>query len=345
MSLQDGLVATSVSYIAGVQRSDGAIPWFPAGDLDPWDHVEAAMALNVGGLHEEAAAAYRWLCHAQRRDGAWPARITGNLIADRTLDANFCAYIATGVWHHTLVTDHDSLAVELWPTICKAIDFVLDLQAPDGSIYWARDEHLRPWPAALLTSSSCIHLSLRCAVSLADLLGESRPDWELAASRLAQAVAAKKPDVFEAKDRFAMDWYYPVLGGVLTGGDARARLREKWTDFIEEGLGSRCVSDRPWVTSAETAELVIALDAAGMRSEARAVFSWVHYLRAGDGAYWTGATFPDGTVWPREKPTWAVGAIVLAADALYGITAGSEMWRHLHEAAEASETSDLPTGL
>ena len=124
-----------------------------------------------------------------------------------------------------------------------------------------------------------------------------------------------------------MDWYYPVLGGVLTGEAAVERLRERWADFVEEGRGARCVSDRPWVTAAETCELVLALDCAGLRDEALTLFDWIQHLRSPEGAYWTGATFPDGTVWPREKPTWSSAVVVLAADALQRSSPTSGLFR------------------
>ena len=60
-----------------------------------------------------------------------------------------------------------------------------------------------------------------------------------------------------------MDWYYPVLGGAVRGAGAAARLHAGWDEFVVPGLGVRCVSDEPWVTGAETCELVIALDAVG----------------------------------------------------------------------------------
>ena len=76
-----------------------------------------------------------------------------------------------------------------------------------------------------------------------------------------------------------MDWYYPVLSGVLTDDDARARLDERWDTFVMEGLGVRCVSDRPWVTAAETCECVMAYDAAGEQGKALALFDWAQHLR------------------------------------------------------------------
>jgi hypothetical protein len=65
------------------------------------------------------------------------------------------------------------------------------------------------------------------------------------------------------KERWAMDWYYPILGGVVRGGAAEARLASKWDTFVADGRGVRCVSDQPWITAAETCELVMALDAIG----------------------------------------------------------------------------------
>ncbi len=35
--------------IAEWQLDTGMVPWFPGGHADPWNHVEAAMALTIGG--------------------------------------------------------------------------------------------------------------------------------------------------------------------------------------------------------------------------------------------------------------------------------------------------------
>ena len=54
-------VAETVESIRAVQLDDGMIPWFPGGHADPWNHIEAAMALGVGGALEEAERAFEWL--------------------------------------------------------------------------------------------------------------------------------------------------------------------------------------------------------------------------------------------------------------------------------------------
>ena len=59
------------------------------------------------------------------------------------------------------------------------------------------------------------------------------------------------------------------------------------------GRGVRCVSDQPWVTAAETCELVMALDAIGEAERARSLFEWVQFLRHTDGAYWCGMNFDN----------------------------------------------------
>ena len=92
-------------------------------------------------------------------------------------------------------------------------------------------------------------------VALAEYVGEPQPDWELAADLLGHAVACH-PEAFADKSRFSMDWYYPVLGGPLRGAAGRGAARGRLGDFVVPGLGVRCVSDEPWVTGAETCELV-----------------------------------------------------------------------------------------
>src|SRR3712207_815290 len=67
-------VRATVAAIAAEQEADGALPWSRGGQLDPWDMVEAAMALDLGGEHARAGAAYRWLARRQRLDGSWAAR-------------------------------------------------------------------------------------------------------------------------------------------------------------------------------------------------------------------------------------------------------------------------------
>src|SRR5437016_5830868 len=204
-------------------------------------------------------------------------------------------------------------------TVRRAVEWALGLRTPRGEVLWERDAAGLPGTYALLSGCASIHQSLRCAVALAKLADDPRPDWELAADQLGHLVA-RHPEAFADKSRFAMDWYYPVLGGPVRGQDAARRVASGWDTFVVPGLGVRCVSDEPWVTAAETCELVIALDACGMRDQAMEVFASVQHLRHQDGSYWTGWQFANQAPFPRERSSWTAAAVVLAADALTGFS-------------------------
>jgi len=309
----------TVEAIAEWQLPSGMIPWFPGGHADPWNHVEAAMALTLGGHHAAAERAFDWLVGLQRPDGAWHQYYLADRVEQDKLDANVCAFVATGVWHRWLCTRDRGFAEALWPTVERAIDFVLELQTARGEILWARHADGTPWSFALLTGSASMCHSLRCAIALAELLGHERPDWELSAARLAQVIRHHEADAFAPKHRWAMDWYYPVLTGVIVGHEGRARLAARHEAFVLEGRGVRCVADRPWVTVAETCEYAMANLAVGQRDAAFELYGWVQQFRHDDARYWTGTVYPDVARFPaNERSTYTAAAVVLTGDALAG---------------------------
>jgi hypothetical protein len=207
-----------------------------------------------------------------------------------------------------------------------ALDYVAGLQTERGEIVWERDAHGQAAAYALLTGCSSIHQGLRCGVLLADQLGDPQPHWELAADRLAHVLAAH-PEAFADKSRFSMDWYYPILGGAVRGTQAWESLEREWATFVVPGLGIRCVSDQPWVTGAETCELALALDALGDRGRAATLFDDMQHLRHEDGSYWTGWQFANRKHFPHERSGYTAAAVVLAADALGGLTGASGVFR------------------
>jgi hypothetical protein len=336
-------IAATGEWIASIQLPNGMIPWFPGGHTDPWNHVEAGMALVVAGRRDEAESALRWLASSQHADGSWCMYYLAEEIEDARRDPNVGAYVATGAWFHHLATGDRGLLDELWPVIDRAMDFVLRLQQPGGEVLWSVDPDGALGRFALLTGSASIHHSLRCALAGAEVLGHKRPEWELAAGRLAHAVAHRE-EAFEPKARWAMDWYYPVLCGAVAGAAARARLLERWDRFVLDGLGVRCVSDQPWVTAAETAECVMALDACGLADAARALLGWTRHFRDDDGGYWTGCVHPQCVRFPwGERTTYTAAAVLLADHVLYGSGQGAGLFRgetlpgvlHLPEVTEA----------
>jgi len=307
------------------------------------------MGLTVGGRNREAEAAYQWLKMHQHPGGYWLAAYNGDEIADGTrAETNFVAYVATGVWHHYMATGEMGFLREMWPVVTAALDFVLGLQADTGEIYWALDTRTGINKDALVTGCSSIYRSLDCGIAIAQALNEPYAHWQRARSRLGEALKVR-PERFdrtwESKARYSMDWFYPILSGGLSVEAGRSRLTERWDEFVEEGLGCRCVSDQPWVTIAETCELIMACAAVGHTDKGERLFEDLARFQVEDGSWWTGYVFTDDVMWPDERPTWTAGAILLAADTLYGLTSASTIFtaprHHDQPAAEASALKTL----
>jgi len=324
-------VIESAEHLASLQTASGMIPWFDEGHSDPWNHVEAAMAIDVAGFHVEAERAYEWLADIQRPDGSWhnyyrPDGERDRSIEEPKLDTNVCAYIATGVWHHWRCTGDRGFVDNLWPTVERALDWVLSLRRDDGLALWAVEPEARPWDYALLTGSSSIQHALRCGAAVGAATGSVRPDWADAADVMCSVIACN-PDAFEPKDRWAMDWYYPVLTNAIAGDDAKRRLADGWPTFAMEGLGIRCVSDEPWVTASETAEASLAFAAIGDFATATDLLAWTRPHRLEGGAYLTGLVHPDGIVFPADEHTsYTAAAVILAADAIAGASPASDLF-------------------
>ena len=200
-----------------------------------------------------------------------------------------------------------------------AMDFVLLLQSPHGEIFWALDTRTGINRDALITGCSSIYKSLECTVNIAHALNLPTQRWADARCRLGEALR-HKPERFDrswpSKSRYSMDWFYPVLTGVIEGSQAVERLEKRWSEFVEDQLGCRCVADEPWVTVAETCELTMALVATNQLDKAQDLFNWIAQFQAPDGSWWTGYAIKDKVLWPDERPTWTAGSIILAADAL-----------------------------
>ncbi|MBE7372326.1 glucosidase family protein [Dermacoccus barathri] len=363
-------IAETGAFLARMQGADGALPWFPGGQWDAWNHTEALMGLTVSGVVVDATdevegerllaaarAGLDHLAHTQRPDGSWPMEVRDGAVVHAESDTNQCAYPAVGVWHYVLATGDDEVDARYWPMVRDAINHVLTAQRDDGTIAWAINERGGLGDHALLTGNASILQSLWAACALARRLGHEPGEWHEAARRLAEAVR-RAPEAFADRDRFSMDWFYPVLGGALTGDAAWARLEADWARFVWVGKGVRCVDDRPWVTGGEGAELVMALccldgtrHEARAREQARRVLAEIQRLRDGNGAYWTGCVVDDDAIWPEERTGWTAGAVLLAADALDGLTPAANFfhamtWPATGDAASAPSTdSALPRSM
>ena len=327
----------SIALIRQTQCPDGAIGWFKNGPLDPWDMVEAAMGLAVAGDFEAAQGAYAWLAREQLPDGSLWNLYTNDHKSDQPQadrryravpqrrETHHAAYMAVGLWHLHLCTGSPTLGPH-WPAAVRGLEFALSLQSEHGDILWALDTRDQPLDDALVTACSNLCKSLECGIAGELLCGRERPEWRHALRRLRHALRHRGwrfDRHWQSKRRYSMDWFYPVLGGVFVGEDGRQRLQRRWQEFVQPGMGCRCVSDQPWATVAESCELVMALCAVDLPGKAAELLSWLHRHRDERGQYWTGYVWPDDAFWPVEQPSWTAAAALLAADSLYGFTPAS----------------------
>ena len=306
----------------------GMIPWFPGGHADPWNHVEAAMALDLGGRRAEAERAYEWLVDLQRPDGSWHQyylgrrRRAGQARRQRRAPTWPPACGTTGCSPTTA-----GFVEAMWPVVEAAIDFVLDLQTPRGEILWARHADGTPWslrPAHRLVvdlpQPALRHRHRRAARPRAPRLGAlAPPGWPTSIRDV--------PDAFAPKHRWAMDWYYPVLGGVVRRR-RRPRAPRRPARHVRRWTARACAAcrDRPWITVAETCEC-----AAGLPRRRRArrwpttLFGWAQQFRARRRPLLDRHRLPRRGPLPRRRalaPT-PRPSVVLAADALAGATPAS----------------------
>ena len=181
-------VAATAASIARAQEPDGAVPWTPGAHTDTWNHVEAAMALLVGGEVDAAHRAYDWCLATQRADGSWPMKVVAGVVDDASGETNMSAYLAVGVWHHWLVRRDEPFVRRTWDAVRRGLDFAVSLQLPFGGIAWSQDPAGAVNDEALVAGSSSIFHALRAGLALAELMGAAQPEWELALGRLGHAL-------------------------------------------------------------------------------------------------------------------------------------------------------------
>ena len=317
-------------YIAKCQNSQGAIAWEPNGKVDPWDHVESIMALNLLDFKDEALKGFDWLISSQQQDGSWYSEYQGEKITNLNKETNFCAYISSGALHHFLNYRELSFLEKIWPTLKKSIEFVISGQTDEGDILWAKDNKEEWMDDSLLTGCSSIFKSLNDFNKIAKTLGYEEFILKEEIKNLKDSIT-NKPERFdrtwESKARYSMDWYYPVLCGIHSKQDSKKFINERWDEFVVPGLGCKCVSEEPWVTVAESCELILALNKINEKKAALEIFENISKLiDQKDKLFWTGYVYKDDKFWPIEKPSWTAAAVVLAANSLFEFNSTSNFF-------------------
>jgi hypothetical protein len=279
--------------------------------------VEAAIGLDLAGRHDLAARAYEWLARAQLADGSWFASYDADGIASATyVDTNAVGYVASGVLAHLAATGDEAACASWYPMVSAALGFICDYERGTGRVPWSVGEDGES-AERLLSGSSSLVSSLRHGAELAARLGHDGASWQQAGARIAAEIAGREWG-FADKSEFAMDWYYPVLSGIISGDAARARLSAGATRFVTAD-GVRCRADRRWVTTAETAETAIAYVRAGDREAARTLVTTLVDKQHAGGGYLTGLVYPERSEFPKgECTSYSDAAVLIAADVLGG---------------------------
>ena len=231
--------SSSIDYILEVQNQDGSIPWEKGKKLDPWDHIEAAMGLSIAGNKVESEKAFIWLSDNQLDDGSWYSEYIESVPQTKRRETNFSAYLATGLFHYFLIFEDKKFLERLFPSLEKAMEFVISSQTSKGDIYWAKEEGIEILDDSLITGSSSIYKSLECAIAIYNILG--KPIENLKESRLSLKNSINNnPERYdrswESKSRYSMDWYYPILCGVYDDKEGISIIDSKWSDFIVLGM-------------------------------------------------------------------------------------------------------------
>ena len=309
----------TVDAIAEWQLPNGMVPWFPGGHADPWNHVEAAMALALGGRIAEAERAYDWLVGLQRPDGAWHQYYLEDGVEQDKLDANVVRLrrrrrVAPLAAHRRPRLRRDDVAGGRAGHRLRARPADAPRRDPLGPPRRRHAVVVRPAHRVVehLPQPALRHRARRA-------LGHERPDWELVrrpAGRTSSATS--EADAFAPKHRWAMDWYYPVLGGVLAGDAAASAWPTASTRSSMDGRGVRCVQ-RPAVGHRRRDLRVPARPPRRRRARhgRAAVQLGAAVPRSTTAATGPAPSTPTWSTSPAdEQSTYTAAAVVLAADAL-----------------------------
>jgi hypothetical protein len=180
----------------------------------------------------------------------------------------------------------------------------------------------------LLTGASSILKSLECAIAISKILDlDSNKKWTKAYELLAYAIKNPKGlfDKIIDRSRFSMDWYYPIISGVLSDSEKDKYIKKIYKDFYIEGIGVKCVVEEPWVTVAETSEFIVSLVISNEIDEAKKLLIEVMNISDLNDIPYMGWQYEENIFWPEEKPSWTAAALILAADSIYDFSSGSDI--------------------
>ena len=203
------------------------------------------MALDVAGRHAEAERAYEWLAAIQLHNGSWHAYYLADGVEDHKLDTNVsptspraCGTTgcSPGPRLRRGACGRPSSAPSTGCCRCRP-------RAARSSGPATRMARRGPTPCSRARRRSATPCAARSRLAETAGRGASR----LGARRGEPGrCVAHVPDAFAPKHRWAMDWYYPVLAGVLTGRRG-ARPAGRALGHVRDGGPRRSLREQPSV--------------------------------------------------------------------------------------------------
>ena len=239
----------------------------PGGHTDPWNLVEAAMALDLGGRHDEARARVR----VARAPSSAPTAAGTPTTSATTSRTPRSTPTSPATSRPACGTTTSSPAT---PRYLAGSGRRSRRRSTSRSTSSARPARSRG--AATTPTTARCSPGRRASTCQPEVRDRDRRAPRARAPRLG-AVARRARDRHRAPSR-RVPRQGPLGDGlVLPDPRRRAARRRRRTRasptalgaFVVDGRGVRCVSDRPWITAAETCELVMALDAIGATTHAR----------------------------------------------------------------------------
>ena len=123
-----------------------------------------------------------------------------------------------------------------------------------------------------------------------------------------------------------MDSYYPILSGCLDQNEIKSYLDKIFKDFYVKDIGIKCVIEEPWVTVAETSELIISLMIYGDQEKSVELLTDVLNITDENKIPYMGWQYEENIFWPNEKPSWTAAALIIAADTVLNFSNASNLF-------------------
>ncbi len=307
--------------VAAAQRHDPLVPRRPRRPVEPRRGGHGPRPRRA--CSTEAERAYQWLVDVQRARRVVAPVLPGRRASSRTSSTPTPSPTSPpGVWHHWLLTGDRGFVETMWPVVrdghrLRARPADPPRRDPLGPPRRRHPVVVRPAHRLVehLPQPALRGGRRRAARPRAARLGAQRRPPGPASS--GPTAPARPPTPSPRRPGGPWTGTTRCWAGCCATPRPTARLDARRDAFVVEGRGVRCVSDRPWITAAETCECLMAELSVGNDEHALQLFRWAQELRDHDGHYWTGIVFPDEVHFPGdERTTYTDAAVVLAADAL-----------------------------